>query len=527
MRLVRMSAGASLEAMPPAEAYKRAEMLISPKDGAEPRLLEARPLLELAAGQGHAEAAGRLGRWYLLGLGGAKQDPATASALLHAASALGDNEARFWLAQLLLAPSKYQPKQADGVRDPNPIAAIKDSEAAEEEFKRGREVIRQIRALQKENRRRAREAPEPGAAQQARPTEARPRAPWEPNAEDDETAARLADPVRPPLPERNLPLAWRVLERAADAGHTPSMVALGNQLMRASPPRVEAAFGWYVRALEAGNGDGAFNAGLTLFDGVAPHASLSDTQGDPAAAVPLAPSALLAPELRVERTAEGKLVLPPRPRDAVAYFDMASSLGDPSAMFWLGTAKLDGMEAAGVKEDPAAGLALLQAAAHKGHGGARLFLSRALREGRPEQGLPADEAEADRWLEAAAAAGEGEALYELATLALGHGDRVAAMGLFMNSGARGFAEGYTAAGVLAYQGGPWGGQDYRRALALYQQAADLGSEGAWRNIAAMYARGEGVPASEEHARYILHTVLGQAPPAGSAEDPGAPGEERR
>lgn len=497
--------------MPPAEAYRQAEALILPPGGVKPRLQEARPLLELAAGHGHPEATGRLGRWYLLGLGGVKQDPATASALLHAASALGDNEARFWLAQLLLSPSKYQPKHDEAARNPNPIAAITDAEAAEEEFKRGREVIRQIRTLQQENRRRARQAPEPGAARPPRASDARPRAPWEPNAEDEDTAARLADPVRPPLPERNPSLAWRVLERAADAGHTPSMVALGNQLARASPPRVEAAFGWYVRALEAGNGDGAFNTGLTLFNGVEPHAALAATQGGTEAVVPLAPTALLAPELRVERTKDGQLALPPRPCEAVAYFDMASSLGDASALFWLGTATFDGMEVAGVAEDPAAGLTMLRSAADKGHGGARLFLSRAYRTGKPEQGVPADEAEADMWLEAAAAAGEGEALYELATLAMGHGDRVTAMGLFMNSGARGFAEGYTAAGVLAYQGGPWGGRDYLRALALYQKAADLGSEGAWRNIAAMYARGEGVPASQEHARYILHTVLGQAP----------------
>ena len=49
-------------------------------------------------------------------------------------------------------------------------------------------------------------------------------------------------------------------------------------------------------------------------------------------------------------------------------------------------------------------------------------------------------------------------------------------------------------------------QDHRKAFEMYQQAGELGSMQAWRNVAAMYATGEGVPKCEQTARSIMQFV---------------------
>jgi hypothetical protein len=50
------------------------------------------------------------------------------------------------------------------------------------------------------------------------------------------------------------------------------------------------------------------------------------------------------------------------------------------------------------------------------------------------------------------------------------------------------------------------GQNHRAAFELYQRAGELGSLAAWRNVAAMYAAGEGVPQCQQTARSILQFV---------------------
>jgi TPR repeat protein len=50
-------------------------------------------------------------------------------------------------------------------------------------------------------------------------------------------------------------------------------------------------------------------------------------------------------------------------------------------------------------------------------------------------------------------------------------------------------------------------QDKRRAFELYNTAAEQGHKQAWRNLAAMYLAGDGVPQSEEVARQIASVIL--------------------
>ena len=50
-------------------------------------------------------------------------------------------------------------------------------------------------------------------------------------------------------------------------------------------------------------------------------------------------------------------------------------------------------------------------------------------------------------------------------------------------------------------------KDPRKAFETYNKAAELGSKEAWRNLAAMYFIGDGVPKSEETARHIMKVIF--------------------
>jgi TPR repeat protein len=67
-------------------------------------------------------------------------------------------------------------------------------------------------------------------------------------------------------------------------------------------------------------------------------------------------------------------------------------------------------------------------------------------------------------------------------------------------------------------------RDPRKAFELYNQAADGGSKDAWRNLAAMYYSGDGVPKSEDMAREIMKVIFNVKPPSSSSSQSGAGGE---
>ena len=60
-------------------------------------------------------------------------------------------------------------------------------------------------------------------------------------------------------------------------------------------------------------------------------------------------------------------------------------------------------------------------------------------------------------------------------------------------------------------------RNQRRAFELYQHAGELGSKEGWQNVVACYMTGEGVPKSEEIAKYIRETMLNDHPPPSSEE----------
>jgi uncharacterized protein len=65
-------------------------------------------------------------------------------------------------------------------------------------------------------------------------------------------------------------------------------------------------------------------------------------------------------------------------------------------------------------------------------------------------------------------------------------------------------------GSLHYHGIPhYCKQDFTKAFQYYNLAAESGNKAAWKNVAAMYANGEGVPKSKETAMHILKVIFGQ------------------
>lgn len=204
-------------------------------------------------------------------------------------------------------------------------------------------------------------------------------------------------------------------------------------------------------------------------------------------------------------------------------FQKSIDLGDPDAMYFVGTQKLSQLPAEGddspsvaLKQTHHDGLQLIAKAAHKhGHGGALHYLALFYLQGSTvlniEAGSSTDESFA-RQLDAAADAGYAEALF-LRGHGYYHGDDgrqqspVDAIQNFLRAADGGHADAAVSAGAMFHQGVPPSIQkDQERAFALYQVAGELGSKEGWRNVAACYALGEGVPKSEETAAYIVKTM---------------------
>lgn len=518
--------------------YDAAKRVLDAQNGRPPRkddLQAVLPLLEAAATSGHVEAIGRLGRWYLLGIGGIEPDANTAVALLHAAAVEGDVEGQFWLAALLMDPSRFVKAHEDAhiLPSPRPIDSIRDEASAKQEFARGRQVIKEIRRLQLANRKKQ-SIPSTGSTQAGVPAE-----------------ARMTDAASPPPVAADRELARLWLHRAADKGHTPAMVALGNACMREKPPDVSGAVRWYLAAGGAPTGstvagslppadaaassasaaseaagmlpasskpraDALFNLGLLWYDGVKAPVSTTIPTGDDASlqTPPTDATAIRASTAATDVTGKTEWLLEPNPADALVCLRLSAELGDASAQFWMGQALLHGDERVGMTRDVEQAVKVLAAAGKAGHGRARLYMARLCDgvEGADVAEVavaasPQRQGAGRAWLESAAEAGEGEALFELGQLCLRDpAQRRGALSCFLDAGKAGYSEGFVAAGVLFYRGGPWGEPSHAMAWNAYQSAAQLGNPRAWRNLADMLAKGEGAPQSEETARAILEMV---------------------
>lgn len=285
------------------------------------------------------------------------------------------------------------------------------------------------------------------------------------------------EPATLPL-RTNADRSYQWLLRAARADHPDAQVALGNAMMSREPfdpANVTEALSWYTLA-SATQPDALYNLGMAHWEGV-----------------------------------EG--ALPADAVKAVEYFEQAAALFDTSALFWLGSLYHTGDEGRGIRPNFRKALRYLELAAGSGHGGAAHYLAAVWRTGDDKLGVKADEKKTRYFLEEAAAADHADALFELGD-AHYHGrdgypvSLVAALKYYERAAASGHAGALLSAGAMHYHGHGTK-QDHEAAFGRYQAAADMGNMQAWRNIAAMYAAGEGVPASVPTAKAILAMVQRQ------------------
>ena len=206
---------------------------------------------------------------------------------------------------------------------------------------------------------------------------------------------------------------------------------------------------------------------------------------------------------------------------ALKCFENAVDLGDDDARYFLSVYHLsqdddgdgdgdgDGDDNNNARKR---GLALVQEAGDNGHAGALYYLALLYRNG--DAGLEIEPCLAlfKEYLNEAADGDDADALFMRAHC-LFHGedgyavDMNAALDGFVKSGEAGNADGFVSAGAMYHHGGYEVKKDQRRAFELYQQAGELGSIEGWKNVVACYALGEGVPRSEETAKYIAKTML--------------------
>ena len=282
------------------------------------------------------------------------------------------------------------------------------------------------------------------------------------------TRTSPSKPSPPPDPTAD-PHHWLLL--AANAGHTEAMVRAGNHHLALSnvpgspaPGDLRAAVEWYERAAGESN-EANFNLGHLYFEGSARNGMEKD---------------------------EGR---------AMVHFRRAALGGDMDAAYFVGVTGGD--------------LEMIERAAGKGHGGAMYYLAlHNYNDGSEEV------ARLSRFREeiraAAEEGGDGDAMAVLADCCFkgtdgfeltteSHGE---ALKWWLKASDAGNADAAISAGALLFRGSPPGvKQDKPAAFQLYQRAGELGSIDGWRNVAACYSGGEGVPKCEASARYIVETMI--------------------
>lgn len=206
---------------------------------------------------------------------------------------------------------------------------------------------------------------------------------------------------------------------------------------------------------------------------------------------------------------------------SIKMFSKAIDLGDRDAMFFVGVQLLLSDDDAGssvfdeygsLVDRFQAGLDLIERAASLEHGGALYYLCLLHLNGHDElQISPCEPEDFVKRLDAAASAGDADAIF-LRGHSYYHGDDgyeqsfESALENFLAAAEAGHSDAAVSAGAMLHQG--VGVQrNQRRAFELYQIAGELGNKEGWRNVVACYALGEGVPESEEMAKYIAKTVL--------------------
>mmetsp|Transcript_15306 Transcript_15306/g.20196 ORF Transcript_15306/g.20196 Transcript_15306/m.20196 type:complete len:490 (+) Transcript_15306:22-1491(+) len=291
-------------------------------------------------------------------------------------------------------------------------------------------------------------------------------------------------------------LAWEWYLKAAEKGHVESMVALGRLCLPEAASSFENArqlLRWYTEA--------ATSSKLEM----APHEVASKTGCSSTA---IQAEALYGLGIMHEQGLCGIS----DSRTAAEFYRLACHLKSPSALYYTGHNYLTGNPTLGIEKAPTFGVNLLQQAANKDHGGAQTYLALLYRSGFEEGGIEQDGAKFWEYLNKAEINEDDEALYLLGDISFHGSDGVEkdfqkAFRFFERSASQGHAEACYCLGVMYYHG--YGTeQSYEDSFRYYQYAAEQNHMLAWRNIASMYMHGHGVPKSESTANHILK-VLGE------------------
>lgn len=307
------------------------------------------------------------------------------------------------------------------------------------------------------------------------------------------------------------------LQLAAQHGHVPSMIRIGNLELKQAEEQYQSqqqsttataqeslqqALDWYQRAGEHGSAEAWYNLGHLLWVGFP--ANIDETEVEESNDTTSVTSTATA-----TATATGEdILLTPNHAAAMNAFEKAMDLGDADAMYFVGVHLLS-------LSSDRRGLELVERAADLGHGGAKYYLALFYRNGHAELDIaPCSPEEFVRRLNDAVDAGDHVHALYLRGHCYYHGDDgytqnyAKACQDFVLAAQAGHAEAAVSAGAMFHQGmGNAVPRDQRRAFELYQLAGELGSLDGWRNVAACYALGEGVPKCMETANYILKTVL--------------------
>jgi TPR repeat protein len=221
---------------------------------------------------------------------------------------------------------------------------------------------------------------------------------------------------------------------------------------------------------------------------------------------------------------------------AVELYLRAAAAGSSAAQYLLGHASHHGDAELGVQRSLAQALRYLQSAAEQEHPEALFYLAQLYRSGDNSNSattdtngstistsstssssgttaissdsgsrsssealtIQPDAALFQHYLQRAVAAGSADAQFAQGDLCRAASDGVAALHWFELAAAQGHPEACYNAGVLRYAV-----QQFEAAFEHYQRAVEGGYVLAWREIAAMYLEGKGVPQSEATAKHIM------------------------
>ena len=307
--------------------------------------------------------------------------------------------------------------------------------------------------------------------------------------------------------------AERYLQLAAfEHDHPDALVSLGNEALL-EKNNIQTAVKYYERAAKIGSGEAYFNLGHLYWNGY--ENENGENEND-----------FIADQVR-----------------SIEYFKKAIDCGDADAMYFIGFHLIQKEEdfddelrnafesvfssaflgsddvRNNNKERRKFGFNMIHHSSMKGHGEAYHFLALLHRNGDDELDIESykdntEENKFHEYVKKAVMVGSPSALFMRGNCYYLGEDRYEknskfALNDFLEASDLGHADSTLCAGVILFQGDRGITPDRQRAFDLYQKAGELGSVEGWRNVAACYLTGEGVPKNEHAARHIYSTMVKQ------------------